>query len=79
MTTQTYPACLHTLARRLRCLRRYPNHASGQWGTDYTTGMAHAYDYALRVALDEFHINGDDWFGLMYGPQGEDPDLQFPE
>ena len=39
MTTQTYPACLHTLARRLRCLRRYPNHASGNWGEDYTTGM----------------------------------------
>ena len=81
MTTQTYPACLHTLARRLRCLRRYPNHASGNWGEDYTTGMAHAYDYALRVLLDEFHIDTTSscWFALMYGPQGEDPDLQCPE
>lgn len=79
MSTQTYPACLNTLARRLRSLRRYPNHASGQWGEDYTTGMAHAYEYALRILLDEFHISGDDWFALMYGPQREDPDLQSPE
>lgn len=82
MTTQTYPACLHTAARRLRWLRRNPNHAYGlQSGDDYNAGMAHAYEYALRVLLDEFHIQRTDnkWFELMYGPQGEDPDLQCPE
>ena len=82
MTTQTIPAELHTTARRLRYLRRYPNPVSGNWGDDYKTGMAHGYEYALRVLLDEFHIYGDDWnnwYALMYGPQGEDPDLQSPD
>ena len=74
MTTHTIPACLHTLARRLRYLRRYPNPADGNWGKDYTTGMAHGYEYALRVLLDEFHISGDDWWYLMYGPQSEYPE-----
>lgn len=43
--------------------------------------MAHGYEYALRVLLDEFHIHPSKncWFELMYGPQNEDPDLQFPE
>ena len=72
--TQTYPASLQTTSRRLRFLRRHPNIASGNWGRDYETGMSHAYEYALRLLLDEFHIKGDDWFQLMYGPQGEDSD-----
>ena len=79
---QPYPAELHTAARRLRWLRRDPNHAYGvRSNEDYNTGMAHGYEYALRVLLDEFHIKSDrdSWYLLMYGPQGEDPDIQPPE
>lgn len=77
---QSYPAELHTAARRLRWLRRNPNHAYGvRSNEDYNTGMAHGYEYALRVLLDEFHINDNRWYALMYGPQGEDPDIQPPE
>lgn len=33
-----------------------------------------AYEYALRVLIDEFSL-GDDFHSLFYGPQGEDPDV----
>lgn len=76
MTTQTYPAELYTSARRLRWLRRNPNHSykvTG-WGDDYNEGMAHGYEYALRILLDEFHIPQSDnaWFELMYGKEADD-------
>lgn len=41
--------------------------------------MAHAYEYALRVILDEFCIKDGEWHTAMYGPQSEDQDLQYPE
>ncbi len=69
---------LSTLSRRLRHLRRYPNPCSGCGGDQYKLGMAHAYEYALRVVLSEFQLTGDDWAAHMYGPQNEDPDLQAP-
>lgn len=36
--------------------------------------MAYAYEYALRVLIDEFGAQAD-WAELFYGPQGEDPDI----
>lgn len=72
-------ACLHTTARRLRFLRRHPNPYIGQQSPTYCQGMAHAYEYALRVILDEFCIKDGEWHTAMYGPQSEDQDLQYPE
>jgi len=40
--------------------------------------MSSAYEYALRVILDEFGITEGEWFAHMYGPQLEDQDLQEP-
>lgn len=75
MKKQTIPAELHTAARRLRWLRRNPKFAYGLYASDeYRSGVAHGYEYALRVLLDEFHIKGDPWWELMYGPQHEYPE-----
>ena len=66
-------ACLGTTARRLRYLRRHPN--TEYWvkddaiGEAFNKGMSSAYEYALRVILDEFGITEDEWFAHMYGPQ----------
>ena len=62
MTTVNMQACLHTTARRLRSYRRFADSAR----------ESVAYEMALRVLLDEFFIEGDQWHALMYGPQGED-------
>ena len=77
-------ACLGTTARRLRYLRRHPN--TEYWvkdkddaiGEAFNKGMSSAYEYALRVILDEFGITEGEWFAHMYGPQLEDQDLQAP-
>ena len=67
-------ACLSTAARRLRYLRRFPQPYSYQAGNDQIKlGMAMAYEYALRVLIDEFGA-GDEFCALFYGPQSEDPD-----
>ena len=68
-------ACLATAARRLRYLRRYPNHFTYQASNEQVKlGMAYAYEYALRVLIDEFGAT-DQWHALFYGPQNEDPDV----
>lgn len=68
-------AALATAARRLRYLRRYPNPFSYQSHNEQVKlGMAYAYEYALRVLIDEFGAT-DQWQALFYGPQGEDPDV----
>jgi len=68
-------ASLQTAARRLRFLRRHPNPYSYQANNEQIRlGMAYAYEYALRVLIDEFGASAD-FHSLFYGPQGEDPDL----
>lgn len=68
------PAALRTAARRLRYLRRYPNsHSYQSQRPDIRLGMAYAYEYALRMLIDEFGAAAD-FVELFYGPQGEDPD-----
>lgn len=68
-------AALATAARRLRYLRRFPQPYTYQASNDQIKlGMAMAYEYALRVLIDEFGA-GDEFYSLFYGPQGEDPDL----
>ena len=76
MKTQSIPAELHTAARRLRWLRRNPKHAysTKTWSDEYNLGMAQGYEYALRILLDEYHIKGNHWYDLMYGPMGENPE-----
>lgn len=75
-------ACLSTTARRLRYLRRHPNTEcwvrNDSQGEAFNRGMASAYEYALRVVLDEFGITDGEWFAHMYGPQLEDQDIQEP-
>lgn len=69
------PASVAILARRLRYLRRHPNPYTCQAQSEQIRpGMAMAYEYALRVLIDEFSL-GDDFHSLFYGPQGEDPDV----
>lgn len=69
------PAALRTAARRLRYLRRFPNPYGYQANNEQIKlGMAYAYEYALRVLIDEFGAQAD-WAELFYGPQGEDPDI----
>lgn len=76
--TVAVPAALRTAARRLRYLRRYPNPFSYQsQRPDIRLGMAYAYEYALRVLIDEFGATAD-FAALYYGPQGEDPDYGRP-
>ena len=66
---------LQTAARRLRYLRRHPNSYSYQASNEQIKlGMAYAYEYALRVLIDEFGASAD-FHSLFYGPQGEDPDF----
>lgn len=68
-------ASVACLARRLRYLRRHPNPSTYQAGNDQIRlGMAYAYEYALRVVIDEFGLR-DEFHSLFYGPQGEDPDV----
>ena len=68
-------ACLSTAARRLRYLRRFPQPYSYQASNDQIKlGMAMAYEYALRVLIDEFGA-GDEFFSLFYGPQSEDQEF----
>lgn len=72
------PAALRTAARRLRYLRRHPNPCSYQsQRPDIRLGMAYAYEYALRVLIDEFGATAD-FSALYYGPEGEDPDYGRP-
>jgi hypothetical protein len=75
MQTITNPtAALQTAARRLRYLRRHPQPFTYQSNSpEIRLGMAMAYEYALRVLIDEFGAR-DSFHGLFYGPQGEDPD-----
>jgi hypothetical protein len=57
-------ACLYNAARRLRYLREFPFTCSD--GREPTT--SDAFDYALRVVLDEFMLGGTpDWMNL-YNP-----------
>lgn len=75
MMTTNPSASLATAARRLRYLRRHPNPFSYQANNEQVKlGMAYAYEYALRVLIDEFSAT-DQWHALFYGPQGEDPDV----
>jgi hypothetical protein len=68
-------ASLATAARRLRYLRRHPNPSSYHADSPAVRlGMAYAYEYALRVLIDEFGQQ-DSFHSLFYGPQNEDPDL----
>ena len=68
-------AALATAARRLRYLRRFPQPYSYQASNDQIKlGMAMAYEYALRVLIDEFGA-GDEFHALFYGPQNEAPDI----
>jgi hypothetical protein len=67
-------ACLQLTARRLRYLRRYPNPSTFHNSEAIRLGMALAYEYALRVLIDEFGA-ADEFHALFYGPQGEDPDF----
>ena len=68
-------AALATAARRLRSLRRHPNPFSYQSSNEQVTlGMAYAYEYALRVLIDEFGAT-DQFHELFYGPQSENNEL----
>ena len=68
-------AALQTTARRLRYLRRCPNSFSYHSDNPQVClGMAVAYEYALRILIDEFGA-GDSFHALFYGPQNEDPDV----
>jgi len=67
-------ACLVNAARRLRYLRRFPQPFTYQAESEQIKlGMAYAYEYALRVLIDEFGAT-EQFHSLFYGPQGEDPD-----
>lgn len=67
-------AALETAARRLRYLRRFPQPYTYQASNDQIKlGMAMAYEYALRVLIDEFGAD-DEFHALFYGPQFEDHD-----
>jgi hypothetical protein len=67
-------AALATAARRLRYLRRFPQPPTYQANSaQIQLGMAMAYEYALRVLIDEFGAR-DEFHALFYGPQREDPD-----
>lgn len=62
-------AALFTAARRLRHLRRFPNPFTYQSNNDQVKlGMAYAYEYALRVLIDEFGAT-DQFHELFYGSE----------
>jgi hypothetical protein len=64
-------ACLNTAARRLRYLRTRPVEPYGKTYTPAEiAAAAFAYEYALRVVVDEFGRN-DDLAALMYGNDPE--------
>lgn len=64
-------ACLSNTARRLRYLRRFPQPYSYQANNEQIQlGMAYAYEYALRVLIDEFGVV-DEFHELFYGAQSE--------
>jgi hypothetical protein len=61
-------ASLYCAARRLRYLREFPFTCSN--GKEPTT--SEAFDYALRVMLDEFMLGGTpEWSHLYHSPDGE--------
>lgn len=65
-------------ARRLRYLRRYPPDACGRvMSPAQQESAAMAYEYALRVFIDELGA-APDFHALFYGPQGEDSDGGHP-
>ena len=66
---------IETTARRLRFLRRHPNpyFSSTPTSGDVLKGMACAYEYALRVLIEEFG-ESERFHQLFYGSQFEDPD-----
>ena len=67
-------ATIKVLARRLRYLRRHPNPCTYQANNEQVRlGMAIAYEYALRIIIDELGLS-EEFHALFYGPQGEDPD-----
>lgn len=71
-STVNTAACLANAARRLRYLRRSPNPFSYQSENEQVRlGMAYAYEYALRVLIDEFDAQAE-FHRLFYGPQSED-------
>lgn len=68
-------AALSCAARRLRFLRRNPNPFSYQSSNEQIKhGMAIAYEYALRILIDEFD-SSDQFHELFYGPQSEQNEL----
>ena len=69
---------IETTARRLRFLRRHPNPylSSTPTSGEVLKGMAWAYEYALRVLIEEFG-ESERFHQLFYGPQLEDPDRNF--
>lgn len=70
-----FHACLFNAARRLRYLRRFPQPYTYQANNDsIRLGMAYAYEYALRVLIDEFGAV-DEFGALFYGADSE----QLPE
>lgn len=59
-----HKACLHNVARRLRYLHAFPYTCSD--GKPPTA--SEAFDYALRVVLDEFMTGGTpEWTDLYHG------------
>jgi hypothetical protein len=68
-------AALALTARRLRYLRRFPQPYTYQASSEQIRlGMAQAYEYALRVLIDEFGAD-EQFHALFYGPIEEDPDF----
>lgn len=69
-----HTACLHNTARRLRYLRAYPHlsTATGYQAPEAKEAAASAYDWALRIVLDEFGLSSTpDWARLYHGPANE--------
>jgi hypothetical protein len=67
-------ASLHNAARRLRYLRAYPHlsTAAGVQTPAEKAAAAAAFDWALRVLLDECGLSSTpEWSAHYYGPAGE--------
>jgi hypothetical protein len=76
---QMNSAGAQVFARRLRYLRRFPPDFCGRvMSQDQRESAALAYEYALRVFIDELGA-AEDFYALFYGPQNEDPDRGYPE
>ena len=69
---QANSAQLQILARRLRYLRRFPPDNAGRTVDKQSASLA--YEYALRVLINEITGGSENFHALFYGPQGEDPD-----